>query len=236
MLATLVIAAATIMLASMLWFWPHKVVSLLERIDRRVVYRFFTNEPVVCLTFDDGPSAALTMQIVELLGQYEARATFFMLGERMNAHPEIVDIVTSCGHEIGIHMMRDEPSILLDSKTFNSQMSEFQAASRDISLRWYRPGSGWYTRKIVDDVEALGYRCCLGSIYANDPVLRSPGIISRHIIRNVRSGDIVVLHEGCESRSYVLQVLQDILPSLSSRGFRFCTLSDAAEGWNSRPF
>src|SRR6476469_9362543 len=76
-------------------------VTLLWRLE--VVYRVPTREKVVALTFDDGPHPTFTPELLRLLDRYHVKATFFMIGSRMQQYPEIVKAVRARGHAIGNH-------------------------------------------------------------------------------------------------------------------------------------
>jgi peptidoglycan/xylan/chitin deacetylase (PgdA/CDA1 family) len=106
-----------------------------------------TGEPVVALTFDDGPHPEVTDAILEVLARHEARATFFLIGDRVTGNEGVVARIVDEGHELGDHMMHDEPSILLSRNRFREHLTE----ARDLltnyqDVSWWRPGSGWTTR------------------------------------------------------------------------------------------
>ena len=80
------------------WVWRQHVM--------KTVVRHLRGKRILSLTYDDGPSKALTPRILDLLRQYDAKATFFVVGERARQHPEIVDRIVKDGHEIGCHSER----------------------------------------------------------------------------------------------------------------------------------
>ena len=105
-----------------------------------------TDEPVVGLTFDDGPHPELTDDILDVLARHEAQATFFLIGDRVVGNEGVVTRIVEEGHEVGDHLMRDEASILLSRSRFREDLTQ----ARDLlaeyqEVRWWRPGSGWTT-------------------------------------------------------------------------------------------
>jgi hypothetical protein len=83
------------------WIEPLGVLGVLERLTPNIVYRVRTELPLVALLFDDGPHPAFTPQVLEILKRHEAKATFFLIGERALRYPEVVARIRAEGHEIG---------------------------------------------------------------------------------------------------------------------------------------
>lgn len=86
---------------------PLWVLPWLEWITPNILYRVETQKALVALSFDDGPHAEFTPQVLEILERYEAKATFFLIGERALRHPELVARIQAAGHEIGNHYSKD---------------------------------------------------------------------------------------------------------------------------------
>ncbi|MDP9359664.1 MAG: peptidoglycan-N-acetylglucosamine deacetylase, partial [Chloroflexota bacterium] len=134
------------------------------------------------------------------------------------------------GHELDNHLMTDTPSIRLSAEVFERQLLEtHELLSRFGPVRWFRPGSGWYCRRMLEQIRHSGYRCALGSAYAYDSHIRSTWCASRHILRHTRPGAVIILHDGCASRWRTLDVLRRVLPELERRGYQVVTLSELAE-------
>lgn len=90
-------------LFGLLAFWTEPLWALpgLERLTPNIVYRVGTRQPLVALSFDDGPHPSFTPQVLDILQGHSARATFFLIGDRALRHPEVVAAIRSAGHEIG---------------------------------------------------------------------------------------------------------------------------------------
>lgn len=102
LIAVLVLTALYVFLVEPLWVLPW-----LEWLTPGILYRVRTREALVALSFDDGPHAEFTPQVLEILERYGAKATFFLIGERAERHPELVERIRTAGHEIGNHYWRD---------------------------------------------------------------------------------------------------------------------------------
>lgn len=228
---------ATISGAAVLILWqPRWLVGLLARASPRVVFFVETERPTLALTIDDGPDPRTTPRLLELLKRYDARATFFLIGNRAAANQELVRRIVAEGHDIGNHMVRDRPSTSLSTDTFEAALLE---ADSILSLhgepRWFRPGSGWYDDEMLEIVEAHGYRLALGSIYPYDGTLPFTFYSAWHVLRRARPGSIVILHDGGERGERTIAALEAILPELRRRGLRVVTLSELVSEGRSHP-
>jgi peptidoglycan/xylan/chitin deacetylase (PgdA/CDA1 family) len=194
---------------------------------RGCLYRVPLQASLVALTLDDGPDSATTPMILAELQRHGARATFFMIGERVQGREQVVHEAVTAGHELGNHLMQDRASIRLSAGDF---ARDLERANRVLatygSVRWARPGSGWYTQAMVAIMARQGYRCALGSVYPYDATIASINFSVWHILRNVRPGAIIVLHDSGVRGRRTVQVLRRVLPELYRRGFRVVTLSE----------
>ena len=210
---------------------PDWVVERLARRSPEVIYYVETEEPVVALTIDDGPDPVATAGILDLLGQYSARATFFLITTHIPGNEELVVRTVAEGHEIGNHLTTDEPSILLDLPEFERQLIEAHNVLSDYSkVRWFRPGSGWFNTDMLSIVHQYDYRCALGSVYPFDPQIPSARFAARYVLANVRPGSIIVLHDYGTRGERTILALSTILPELRDRGWRVVTLSELVDG------
>src|SRR5215467_2710786 len=97
---------------------PLWMVPLLERLTPNILYRVRATKPLVALSFDDGPNAEFTPQVLALLRQNGARATFFLIGERAERNPELVRRILAEGNEVGNHWCRDGTVLWQSEKGF----------------------------------------------------------------------------------------------------------------------
>ncbi len=206
---------------------PRWLLTFLARRTPGVLFFADVEAPLVALTIDDGPDATTTPELLRLLARHDAQATFFMIGERVRGNEAVVSRLVADGHELGNHLARDEPSILLSPERFERTLLETDSTlSRFAPVRWARPASGWYNRAMMSTLTAHGYRCALGSIYPFDAQIASPRFVAHYILRRVRPGAIIVLHDGGERGVRTVAVLRTILPELQRRGLRLVTLTE----------
>jgi peptidoglycan/xylan/chitin deacetylase (PgdA/CDA1 family) len=197
-----------------------------------VVYFQHASERVIALTFDDGPDRVSTPALLSALARHGARATFFLIGSRVPGNEDIVAAIVSAGHEIGNHMMYDEPSDRLTPELFRAQLSQTDATLRPFvpAIRWFRPGSGRFESWMFDAICERGYRGVLGDVYPFDAQLPWNGLSDRLVRASVRPGSIVVLHEGPRIGERTASLLEELLPALMASGYRFVPLSELVEG------
>jgi len=216
--------AASALSCSSLVQWK---VGQLARDNPKVLYRVETQAKAVALTIDDGPDAATTPEILRLLERHGAHATFFIITSWVPGHEELLRQMVAGGHELGNHMVRDEPSLKLPAAEFDRQLLESHAVlSRFAPMRWFRPGSGRYDDRMLTALEAHGYRCALGSVYPFDPQIRWSWFSRRFILSNVRPGSVIILHDWGSKGRRTAKTLSVVLPELTKRGYRVVTLTE----------
>lgn len=173
---------------------------------------------VVGLTIDDAPSSE-TGEILDVLKRYDAKATFFIIGSQVAGYEGIFERMRQEGHEVGNHAWRDEPSIRLESEVLKQQMLDVERMLLPNSngLKYFRPGSGYFNKKMVEMVKEMGYKTVLGDIFPFDPVIPKPGINAKHILSMLKPGGIIIVHDR---RSYSAEQLEIALKGMKERGWK----------------
>ena len=191
-----------------------------------------TSEKVIALTFDDGPDPADTPAILDLLREYNARATFFVIGKRVKQFPELVLQEVMEGHEIANHTY-SHPSYHR-RVSMDKIVSEMEQAEEIIvqvtgqKPRLFRPPGGYYSEQIVRAAKKYKYQVILWSWHQDTEDWNTPGVhkIVENVLRNARNGDIILFHDYVKGATQTVDALGIILPELSRRGFRFVTVSE----------
>ena len=149
-----------------------------------------------------------------------------MLGSRGQAHPDVLERIVAEGHELGNHGWDETPSWRMRSSDVEAGLRRTAVVlDRLGEVRLFRPGSGWAPRRIRSIADGLGYRCALGSVYPHNGTIQWPRYARWDVLRRVRPGAVVVLHEGRPDRGSVVGVLEDILIELRRRGYTVTTVS-----------
>lgn len=220
-------------IAGYVWLslWPPRwVLSVASALNPDVLFYVESAEKRLALTIDDGPHPEVTPPLLDVLRRHGVRATFFLLGENARRYPELVERIREEGHELGNHLMRDRPSILLRGGSFVSELEEAEGILElDEDPRWFRPGSGWFTPWMLRNLDSRGYRCVLGSLYPHDTKLRWVPGIQWLLRRRAFPGAIIVLHDGERDRTRTFQVLEGLLPEWAEQGWKVGTLTELVE-------
>ncbi len=150
----------------------------------------------MALTIDDGPDPITTPAILDELARNGAHATLFIIASRVPGSEGLLRRMLAEDHELGNHLMRDEPSIKLSPEEFEQQLlASHDVLSEFAPMRWFRPGSGKYNARMLATLEKHGYRCALGSVYPFDPQIRWSWFSRRFILSNAQAGSVVILHD-----------------------------------------
>lgn len=194
-----------------------------------VLFYVGTEAPTVALTIDDGPSEA-TSEILDVLADNDARATFFVIGENVRERPDLTRRLVAEGHELGHHMMVDEPSIDLADETFRARFDEMDAILDELGgSDVFRPASGWYDDRMVEHAAGFGDRTVLGSVYPFDAQIPFPKLSTWYMQQLTSPGSILILHDGPERGLRTAAVLRALLPELRARGIEVVPVSGLKE-------
>ena len=229
----LLILAGIVAASALFIFWvePLFVVAALERLTPHILYRVRTVEKLVALSFDDGPAPGFTPQVLDILQTYNARATFFLIGERAARNPEIVARLKSAGHEVGNHYSANGLILFDSDRVFlrNLQQAEASVGLNDRSLsgtKLFRPPAGLARPRQVELARQLGYVTALGDAYPHDPMRPPVWYIRWLVLKNLAPGTIVILHDGISDPKRTLEALPSILQEGTRRGFSFVSIGE----------
>ncbi|MGM0575264.1 MAG: polysaccharide deacetylase family protein [Myxococcota bacterium] len=189
----------------------------------------------VAITFDDGPDPEHTPAIADALADAGARATFFCIGERLEAHPDLARRLVEAGHEIGNHS-HSHPRTL-NFRGVGAMEEEIargadavQAITDERSEPLYRPPVGLKNPALARIARRRGLRVVTWSLHGRDTGQRDGRAIADRVLERVRIGDIVLLHDGSDAegvdRSATVEAVPIILDGLAARGLRSVTVSE----------
>jgi len=188
----------------------------------------------VALTFDDGPIAGGTEEILDILAEYDALATFFCIGANVLLDPELVRRAHTLGHLIGAHSMHHSRKATL-SLFDDAHIEDCVHVIRDAvgkTAALFRAPWGWMTPWEALRLRRRGFAPIRWDIETPDSLLPCPSRegIAAWTLRRVRPGSMLVFHDGLahahsHGRPQTVQALRIILPELRAQGYEFVTAS-----------
>lgn len=208
---------------------PKKLSVLRWVPDRWVLTQGATDRKAVHLTFDDGPHPEHTPRLLNLLAAHGARATFFVIGQQAERHPELLRAIVAAGHRLGNHSWSHP---VFERLPLVEQMAEIERTERFLSefdgaaMRDFRPPRGVMPPGMVLACIRQGRRIAHWSYdsldYSRRPVEELVASAQRY---PVRAGDVVLMHDDSDHAAHLLERM---LPAWSAEGFVFERLPDAA--------
>lgn len=193
--------------------------------------RVFNNVPVkpgdkpFALTFDDGPWPEYTNQILQILAEHNAKATFFMVGQMVREHPNIARQVRDAGHAIGNHSW-SHPS------RPRNPVAEIEKTNAEIKKAvgftpsTFRPPYGILKNGMAKQAMKDGQAVLIWSADSNDWKKPAPETIAKRIINQATPGGIALMHDGGGTRHNTVAALPIILNTLEARGYYFVTVPE----------
>ena len=186
-------------------------------------YGVFRTGKAVYLTFDDGPIPEVTPKVLAILAQYKVKATFFMVGENVDKHPEVYEQVVKAGHRIGNHTYNHINGWHCTTATYLGNVEQCQERIGDTNL--FRPPYGkatWLQRRML---HLMGYKLIYWDILTRDYDKHvTPEQMLRLIQRETREGSIINFHDSLKSNERMLEVLPKAIEWLQKEGYELATL------------
>lgn len=203
----------------------------ITRGDAATVTRIPTTQPVVAMTFDDGPHPSLTPQLLDMLLARGIRATFYVIGRNAARYPQILQRMVAEGHEVGNHTW-SHPSLHghSDASVLNqidrTNQAVYDAVGRPpVTMR--PPYGNLYDRQRLMLFEARSMPTVLWSVDPLDWQRPGSSVVSQRIVGGSHTGAVILAHD---IHSATVRAMPSALDGVTGRGFRFVTMSELI-GW-----
>lgn len=195
-----------------------------------LTYEVETEDKVIALTFDDGPTENVD-QILPLLDKYKAKATFFLIGNDIEKYPEEAKKMVEAGHQIGNHTYSHKRMVLVSPSFIKEEIEKTDELIRGAGYKDeidFRPPYGkkfvglpYYLKK--HDKETIMWSLEPDTYYtnANEKV--------KYVVENSKPGSIILLHPMYDQTGTEIQVIEDILRELTNEGYKFVTVDELQE-------
>ncbi|WFE51551.1 polysaccharide deacetylase family protein [Micromonospora sp. WMMD1155] len=181
-----------------------------------------TGSPRLALTFDDGPDPRYTPQVLATLREFDVRATFCVVGENAQNHPDLIQAIVDDGHTLCNHSWhhdvglgaRSADAIRADLLRTNDAI---RAAVPSAPIVWYRQPGGAWTYPVVSVARQLGMTPLHWSVDPSDWDLPGAAKITATVVTQAAPGSVVLLHDAGGDRQGTVDALRRILPDLTAR-------------------
>lgn len=202
------------------WLYPQRI------------WAFSTKSNTVHLTFDDGPIPEVTPWVLSELKKYNAKATFFCIGENIEKHPQIFKQIIDDGHAVGNHTYNHINGWEIETSEYIKNVlkaqdvinSEFRILNSELL---FRPPYGKMTSKQAKILQQKGFKILMWDVLSYDyDASISKKKCLQNIQKNIDSGSIVVLHDSLKAENNIRYVLPKVLTYLSLRQFNISKINN----------
>jgi len=195
--------------------------------ERTSVSSVHVDQPVIALTFDDGPSAVLTPRLLDILKQRNIKVTFFVLGQLVQQHPEILQRAIAEGHEVGNHSWDHKPLNKMAEGGLHHEVADTsseitKATGKPVTL--FRPPYGATNARLNRALEKeYGMKVILWSVDPLDWKRPGPQVVSQRILKETQPGSIILSHD---IHPGTIEAMPSTLDALLAKGYKFVTVSE----------
>jgi peptidoglycan/xylan/chitin deacetylase (PgdA/CDA1 family) len=192
-----------------------------------------STQKTIALTFDDGPHPFHTPPLLEVLDRHAIPVTFFWLGLCVQRSPQVAEAIWQRGHWIGLHGYDHRSFPTLSAAELQQSLVATQAAiaqacnlSAIPHIPDVRPPNGFFTPQTLKLLHRWQYRPVMWSVVPEDWVRPGIEVAVQRILRQVRNGSLIVLHDGVCGGEDVAAIADQIIPRLKQEGYQFVTVDE----------
>ena len=195
-----------------------QVPEIIRLLFPKALWRMNPKEKAVYLTFDDGPIPIVTPWVVDLLKQYDIKATFFMVGDNVRKHPQEFQYVVDNRHRIGNHTFNHLKGFITSTDRY---VENVELADKFIQSNLFRPPHGFVNHKLYNKL-SKNYKFVMWDLVTRDYSYRMCG---KDVLANVkkytRNGSIITFHDSLRSESNLKYALPLAIEWLLEQGYSF---------------
>jgi peptidoglycan-N-acetylglucosamine deacetylase len=186
----------------------------------------------LALTYDDGPNPTHTLRLLDVLAKHGVQATFFLVGRYVQQTPEIAREVVQAGHVVGNHTFTHPLLIFRSEAEIREELSQCRSALQDAIGRHsnlFRPPFGGRRSAVLRVARDLGLEPVMWNVTGYDWNAPPAAVIERKVAKQIRGGDIILLHDGGHKqmgadRSQTVIATDHLLARYKSEGYDFDTI------------
>lgn len=211
-------------------FFPVKIPRFIKRIFPNYVWDFSSKDKILYLTFDDGPTPEITNWTLNTLKQYNAKATFFCIGNNIEKHSDIFNAIVEQGHHIGNHTHNHLKGWRTSKKNYISNVEQAQEIintsiidnKRLPKSNLFRPPFGKIKNSQAKALIKRGYKIIMWSVISIDWDKKLPKEqCLKNVIKHTTNGNIIVFHDSIKAAKNMTYALPEVLEHFSNKGYIF---------------
>jgi len=192
----------------------------------------------LALTYDDGPNDPHTLRLLDVLARHDVHATFFLIGRFVQQRPGIAREIARAGHVVGNHTLTHPLLTLASESAIRQELSDGRAALEDAigeHSNLFRPPFGGRRPAVLRIARELGLEPVMWNVTGYDWKAPSAAEIERKVARQIRGGDVILLHDGGHrqmgtDRSNTVAATESLITRYESAGYAFLTIPQMMKG------
>lgn len=210
--------------------FPVKIPRFIKRIFPNYVWDFSSKDKTLYLTFDDGPTPEITAWTLNILKSYNAKATFFCIGNNIEKHPDIFNTIITEGHHIGNHTHNHLKGWKTSTTDYIENVQQTQHSinksilgnEKTLKTTLFRPPFGKIKNSQAKALIALGYKIIMWSVISIDWEQKlAKEQCLKNVIKNTTNGNIIVFHDSVKASKNMKYALPKVLEHFSNKGYVF---------------
>ena len=194
---------------------------LVKKLYPNLIWNMSPESRCIYLTFDDGPIPIVTPFVLNILKLYDAKATFFCIGDNVSKHPEVFEQLKNEGHAVGSHTYNHLNGWDTDDETY---LDNFIQADKLTNTNLFRPPYGRIKKSQIKQLKAIkpGLDIIMWSILSRDyDQTLDPENCLENVLKNTKTGDIVLFHDSLKAKERMEYALPRALEYWSGEGYEF---------------
>ena len=203
---------------------PAKTPKVVKSLFPSYIWDLPSEEKVIYLTFDDGPTPNVTQWVLDTLKAYNAKATFFCIGSNVKKHPQLFQQLIKEGHSVGNHTYKHLKGWKVKTKTYIEDIELTRKLFSDLNVqtKLFRPPYGKLKPKQGRRIQKLGDKVIMWDVLSFDWSNKTTNEeCLNNVLEHTESGSIIVFHDSEKAKNNLMFALPKVLEYFSKKGFEF---------------
>ncbi|WP_281979559.1 polysaccharide deacetylase family protein [Tenacibaculum mesophilum] len=207
-------------------FYFIKTPRILKRLFAKYTWSFFSTQKEIFLTFDDGPIPKVTEFVLNQLNEFNAKATFFCIGDNIRKYPAVFSRIVNEGHSVGNHTFNHLNGWKNSNTAYIDNINKCENLLSHQKTKLFRPPYGKIKRKQAKQLLASDYKIIMWDVLSADfdPTITKEECL-QNVLGNVKNGSIIVFHDSIKASDKLYYALPKVLKEFSLQGYKFKAIS-----------